>query len=112
LLAILSASQALSAQTSIERLHARVVEILGAMTGATGVQLLLCSDDLHDWLLPSPAGGTTPISGTGHEPSLVTPEIGKVRNPLSFKACSSRNRHGWRLRVGSLRRTANPLVPH
>jgi signal transduction histidine kinase len=70
LLGILSASQALSAQTSIERLHARVVEVLGALTGATGVQLLLYSDDRHDWLRPTPAGGTTPIRGTGHEHEL------------------------------------------
>jgi signal transduction histidine kinase len=72
LLGILSASQALSAQTSIDRLHARVVEVLGAMTGATGVHLLLRSEDLHDWLLPTPAGGTTPISGTGHAHELPT----------------------------------------
>ncbi|HWO68760.1 MAG TPA: hypothetical protein VNO31_52900, partial [Umezawaea sp.] len=65
LLGVLSASQALSAQTSIDRLHARVVEVLGAMTGATGVHLLLCSDDLHDWLLPTPGGGASPVSGTG-----------------------------------------------
>ena len=72
LLGILSASQALSSETSIERLHARVVEVLGAMTGATGVHLLLWSEDRHDWLLPTPAGGTTPISGTGHEHELPT----------------------------------------
>jgi len=70
LLAILSASQALSAQTSIDRLHARVVEVLGAMTGATDVQLLLYSENLHEWLRPSPAGGTTSVSGTGHEHEL------------------------------------------
>jgi signal transduction histidine kinase len=70
LLGILSASQALSAQTSIERLHARVVEVLGSMTGATGVHLLLYSEDRHDWLRPSPAGETTPISGTGPEHQL------------------------------------------
>jgi predicted ATPase/signal transduction histidine kinase len=72
LLGVLSASQALSAQTSIDRLHARVVEVLGAMTGATGVHLLLCSDDLHNWLRPSPAGGTTPVSGPGHGHELPT----------------------------------------
>ena len=54
LLGILSASQALSSETSIERLHARVVEVLGAMTGATGVHLLLWSDERQDWLLPAP----------------------------------------------------------
>ncbi|HWH92270.1 MAG TPA: hypothetical protein VNT03_00280, partial [Baekduia sp.] len=52
LLGILSASQALSSETSIERLHARVIEVLGAMTGATGVHLLLWSDERQDWLLP------------------------------------------------------------
>ncbi len=35
LLGILSASQALSSETSVGRLHTRVVEVLGAMTGAT-----------------------------------------------------------------------------
>jgi signal transduction histidine kinase len=66
LLGIVAASQALSAQTSIERLHTRVVEVLGAMTGATGVHLLLWDNDRHEWLLPSPAGGT------GHEHQLPT----------------------------------------
>ena len=69
LLGILSASQALSSETSIERLHARVVEVLGALTGATGVHLLLRSDDRHDWLLPT-AGGAVPVSGTGHGHAL------------------------------------------
>jgi GAF domain-containing protein len=72
LLGILSASQALSSATSVDRLHARVVEVLGAMTGATGVQLLLCSVDRDDWLLPTPTGATTPVSGTGHEHELPT----------------------------------------
>jgi signal transduction histidine kinase len=68
LLGILSASQAISSETSIEQLHARVVEVLGAMTGATGVHLLLWSDERHDWLLPAPgSGGIVPVNGTGHE---------------------------------------------
>ena len=53
LLGILAASQALSSETSIERLHARVAEVLGAMTGATGVHLLLWSEERQDWLLPA-----------------------------------------------------------
>jgi signal transduction histidine kinase len=45
-----------------------VVEVLTTMTGATGVHLLLWSDDRRDWSLPAPhGGGATPISGTGHE---------------------------------------------
>jgi signal transduction histidine kinase len=67
LLGILSASQALSSETSVERLHARVVDVLGAMTGATGVQLLLWNDDRQDWLLPMP-GGTAPVTGAGPDP--------------------------------------------
>ncbi|MFI5608553.1 AAA family ATPase [Amycolatopsis sp. NPDC051903] len=55
LLGILSASQALSSETSIDCLHSRVVEVLSAMTGATGVHLALWSDDRQDWLLPAPA---------------------------------------------------------
>jgi hypothetical protein len=51
LLAVLSASRALSSETSVERLHARVVEVLSAMTGATGVHLLLCGDQ-GDWPVP------------------------------------------------------------
>jgi signal transduction histidine kinase len=83
LLAILSASQALSAQTSIERLHTRVVEILGAMTGATGVHLLLCSEDLHDCVLPTPAGGTTPINGHEDElPMSVLRYVQRTGEPL------------------------------
>ena len=70
LLGILSASQALSSETSIERLHARVARVLSAMTGATGVHLLLWSEDRHDWLLPAPGGGTAPVSGTGHETAV------------------------------------------
>src|SRR5262249_17777092 len=59
LLGTLSASQALSWETSIERLHARVVEVLGAMTGAADVQLLLWSEERQDWLLP---GRAVPMS--------------------------------------------------
>jgi signal transduction histidine kinase len=85
LLGVLSASQALSSETSIERLHARVVEVLSAMTGATGVHLLVWSDDRHDWLLPAPGGGTAAISGTGHEravPMSVLRYAQRMREPL------------------------------
>jgi signal transduction histidine kinase len=64
LFGILSASHALSSETSIERLHARVVEVLSAMTGATGVHLLLLDDDRRDWLVPRPDHTTgTPAPG-------------------------------------------------
>ena len=62
LLGILSASQVLSSQTSIEALHARVVEVLRAMTGATGVQLLMWNEVQQHWSLPAPGGGAAPLT--------------------------------------------------
>jgi predicted ATPase/signal transduction histidine kinase len=85
LLGILSASQALSSETSIQRLHARVAQVLGAMTGSTGVHLLLWSDDHHDWLMPAPGGGTALVSGTGHEhavPLSVLRYVQRIGEPL------------------------------
>ena len=87
LLGIVSASQALSSETSIGRLHARVVEVLSAMTGATGVHLPLWDEDRHGWLLPAPDGdgGTVPISRTGHERAVPTSVLRypqRTREPL------------------------------
>ncbi|MEV4510857.1 AAA family ATPase [Dactylosporangium sp. NPDC049525] len=85
LLGILSASQALSSETSIERLHSRVADVLGAMTGATDVFLLLWSDDRQDWLLPAPGGDIVPVSGTSHEdevPMSVVRYAQRTREPL------------------------------
>jgi signal transduction histidine kinase len=85
LLGIVSASQALSSETSIGRLHARVAEVLSAMTGATGVHLLLWDEDRQDWLLPAPGGGTVPVGGTGQEraaPTSVLRYAQRTREPL------------------------------
>src|SRR5580704_19425248 len=74
LLAIVSASQALSSETSVDRLYARAAEVLSAMTGATGVHLLLWDEDRHGWLLPAPDadGGTVPVSRIGQERAAPT----------------------------------------
>ena len=87
LLGIVSASQALSSETSIGRLHARVAQVLSAMTGATGVHLLLWDEDRHGWLLPAPDGdgGTVPVSGTGHKravPMSVLRYVRRTGEPL------------------------------
>ena len=79
LLGILSASQALSSETTIDRLHARVAAVLGAMTGATSVRLLLWSDEHQDWLLPRCG------SGDDHEhvlPMSVLRYAHRTREPL------------------------------
>lgn len=85
LLGILSTSQALSSETSIERLHARVAQVLCAVTGATRFHMLLRGDDGQDWLLPAPGGGTTPISGPGNDhavPMAVVRYAQRTGEPL------------------------------
>jgi signal transduction histidine kinase len=87
MLGILSVSQALSSETSIGRLHARVAEVVSAMTGATGVHLVLWSEDRHDWLLPAPGGdaGAAPLSGSDHEhavPMSVLRYVQRTGEPL------------------------------
>ena len=77
LLGVLSASQALSSETSIERLHARIVEVLSTMTGATRVQLVLWSDDEQDWLAPP----GTPAGALG-APASVLRYVQRVGEPL------------------------------
>jgi signal transduction histidine kinase len=85
LLGIVSASQALSSETSIGALHDRVVEVLSAMTGASAVHLLLWDEDRQDWLLPAPGGGNIPASGTGQEgaaPMSVLRYVQRTSEPL------------------------------
>jgi signal transduction histidine kinase len=83
LLGVLAASQALSSETSMERLHARVAAVLGAMTGATGVNVLLWSEARHEWLLPAreSADGMVGI-GEGEAPQSVLRYVQRTREPL------------------------------
>jgi signal transduction histidine kinase len=85
LLAILSASQALSSQTTIEALHDCVAEVLAAMTGATSVRLLLWSDDRQDWLVPAPASDSIRRSSAATEhavPMSVLRYAKRIPEPL------------------------------
>ncbi|MGO9697372.1 MAG: AAA family ATPase [Mycobacterium sp.] len=95
LLGTLSASQALSSETTIEGLHARVAGVLAAMTGATAVQLLLWSDDRQDWLLPKPAGGATPLGGARNQhtvPMSVLRYAQRMHEPLVVADATSDDR--------------------
>jgi len=51
LLAVLRASQALSSETSLARLEISVVELLGTLTGATAVRLVLWDAEAKDWFV-------------------------------------------------------------
>jgi predicted ATPase/signal transduction histidine kinase len=87
LLGIVSASQALSSETNVGQLHSRVVEVLSAMTGATGVRLLLSSDDRDGWFLPALGadGGIVPVGGTEDDrvvPMSVLRYVQRTREPL------------------------------
>jgi signal transduction histidine kinase len=84
LIGVLAASQALSSETSVERLRTRVANVLGAMTGATGVTLLLWSDERRDWLPPAHANGIA-AGGSGDEralPMSVIRYVQRTREPL------------------------------
>jgi diguanylate cyclase (GGDEF)-like protein len=61
LLGIHAASRALSSETTVDGLRARVAEVLSAMTGATDVHLLLWDDERHGWLRPASGGGGVTI---------------------------------------------------
>ena len=101
LLGILSASRALSSETSVERLHARVVEVLSAMTGATDVQLVLWDEARQDWVLPVPAGGRgglspgEPAGDAGRDPAApvsVLRYLRRTQEPLAVGDATSDDR--------------------
>ncbi|MBT8227376.1 MAG: AAA family ATPase [Dactylosporangium sp.] len=59
LLAVLRACQALSSETSLDRLHVLVREVLSAATGATDVRIVLRRDEPNGWFVPAiDTGGT------------------------------------------------------
>jgi signal transduction histidine kinase len=86
LIGVLAASQALSSETSIERLRTRVANVLGAMTGATGVIMVLWSNERQDWLLPTQAGAQgIAAGGAGDDraaPMSVLRYVQRTREPL------------------------------
>jgi GAF domain-containing protein len=86
LLGILSASQALSSETSLERLHTRVTGVLAAMTGATAVHLLLRDEERQDWLpAPGTDDGSSDSGDSGRGRTMPLPVLRylrRTREPL------------------------------
>ena len=62
MLAVLRASQALSSETGLARLTERLGKVLGALTGATAVRLLVRADDRQGWFLAGSLGEGEPVS--------------------------------------------------
>lgn len=77
---VLRASQALSSEISVEKLAARVTEVLGALSGATKVMLSSLSEG--QWMLHAPATGQPAM------PVSLAADMGLL--PLSAFACAER----------------------
>jgi diguanylate cyclase (GGDEF)-like protein len=74
LLGIVAASQALSSETNVERLRAKVVGVLSAMTGATSVHLLLRGHEQRDWSVPAGDTATVSLAEAGRR-RLLPPSV-------------------------------------
>ncbi|WP_041259039.1 diguanylate cyclase [Pseudofrankia inefficax] len=86
LLGAVAASQALSSETSIAGLRARVEGILSEMTGATGVHLLLRDEDRRRWSVPDGAGTVVPLETAGRRglvPSSVVRYAERTHEPVA-----------------------------
>ncbi|EFC85749.1 diguanylate cyclase domain-containing protein [Parafrankia sp. EUN1f] len=84
LLGVVAASQALSSETSLAGLRARVVGILSEMTGATGVRLLL-RDDGGGWSVHDEAGSGAALDATaarGQVPFSVVWYAERTQEPI------------------------------
>ncbi|HVZ45076.1 MAG TPA: AAA family ATPase [Ramlibacter sp.] len=85
LMGVLRASQALSSETSLERLAARVTQVLAALTGATKVLVLACNDDQWWLLAPAPGESSVPVAQAGERGLLPLSAFGyaeRTRQPL------------------------------
>jgi diguanylate cyclase (GGDEF)-like protein len=83
MMGVLTASRALSSETSMGALRAKVVEVVSAMTGATDVSLLLWDSEQSQWLAPAPDGDRlVPINEPDREPQFVIRYVERTREPL------------------------------
>ena len=84
LLAVVEASRTLSSETNLDRLRARVAEVLGTLTGSTRTIVLLCTDG--EWLLPGDEGAAAvPVDqagAAGRVPLSVVRYVDRTRSPL------------------------------
>lgn len=86
LLGVVAASQALSSETSIAGLRARVEGILSEMTGATGVHLLLRDEDRRRWSVPDGTGAVVSLEAAGRRglvPSSVVRYAERTHEPVA-----------------------------
>lgn len=83
MMGILRASQALSSETNLERLKTRVCELLGALSGATSVSLVLRRGDSTHWFFESGGGTSVALDQAGNLLPLSTIRyVQRTRSPL------------------------------
>jgi diguanylate cyclase (GGDEF)-like protein len=83
MMGILTASRALSSETSIGALRAKVVEVLSAMTGATDVGLALWDAEHSRWLVPADDGDRLVAIDEQHRaPESLIRYVERTREPL------------------------------
>ncbi|MEV0901480.1 diguanylate cyclase [Actinoplanes sp. NPDC049802] len=86
LLAVLEAARALSSETSLDALRARVRQVLGAMTGATAVHVVLRDDRAGGWVLPAdgdrPEMSADEAARLGLLPLTAVRHAERTREPL------------------------------
>ncbi|MBM2620470.1 diguanylate cyclase [Actinoplanes sp. LDG1-06] len=93
---VLEAARALSSETEIDRLRTAVEHVLGAMTGATAVHLLLWDSDGDGWVLPA-AGSRPAISHTQVDARTLLPlsairYVERTREPMLVDDASQDDR--------------------
>ncbi|WP_203897447.1 diguanylate cyclase domain-containing protein [Virgisporangium aliadipatigenens] len=120
MLAILRASQALSSETNLERLHTAIVEQLTAITGATRVQVVLRNDDTGEWFLlaqaaPGSAGEQAlPVEDAGRRgllPITAFRYAERTREPLLVEDATRDDRFARDAYVAGLGRCSLLVVP-
>lgn len=115
LIAILNASQALSSETGVEGLRAKVTEVLSAMTGATGVHLLLQDEDGQSWQLATGGPrGLVPVDDSGPQPPVPMSAVRyaeRTREPFAVSDATRDDRFARDPYFSGLDRCALLTVP-
>ncbi len=117
MVAILRASQALSCETNLDRLHAVLVTQLTTLTGATDVLVALRNEDTQEWFLPA-AGRTdavpVPIDEAGSRgliPITAFRYAERTRQPLLVDDATGDDRFGHDPYLAGLSRCSLLVVP-
>lgn len=114
LLGIVAASRALSSATSIDGLRVKVGQILGELTGATAVHLLLRDEEQRTWWVPVDEGGAVSLEEASRRRLLPTSVIWyaeRTRGPVVIADAARDDRFGQDRYFAGLDRCSLLAVP-